>query len=177
MKLQIFSQIYKYNPVLPSSTLTALILRYIIFFFLEYACAWEKFTKILGFPSIPPSLVLWNCHGYVSYTVQCFVYELTLLMMSAYIQVSFSTENLTYDTIEKIFIVLIWLLVQIPGNIMLLGIIQFDQHGGDPLKRRIHDQVWKLKNILSIINIKNAANFSALYNWKYHNLICKSYLF
>ena len=62
-------------------------------------------------------------------------------MMSAYIQVSFSTENLTYDTIEKIFIVLIWLLVQIPGNIMLLGIIHFDQYGGDPLKRRIHDQV------------------------------------
>ena len=96
---------------------------------------------ILGFPSIPPSLVLCNCHGYVLHTVQCFVYELTLLMMSPYIQVSFSTENLTYDTIEKIFIVLIWLLVQIPGNIMLLGIIQFDQHGGDPLKRRIHDQV------------------------------------
>ena len=78
---------------------------------------------------------------HIHYTVQCFVYELTLLMMSAYIQVSFSTENLTYDTFEKIFIVLIWLLVQIPGNIMLLGIIQFDQHGGDPLKRRIHDQV------------------------------------
>ena len=73
---------------------------------------------------------------------QCFVYELTFLMMSAYIQVSFSAENLTYNTMEKIFIVLIWLLVQIPGNIMLLGIIQFDRHGGDPLKRRIHDQVW-----------------------------------
>ena len=63
-------------------------------------------------------------------------------MMSAYIPVSFLTENLTYDTIEMIFIVLIWLLVQIPGNIMLFGIIQFDRHGGDPLKRRIHDQVW-----------------------------------
>ena len=48
---------------------------------------------------------------------------------------SFSAENLTYDTIENIFIVLIWLLVQIPGNIMLFGIIQFDRHGGDPLKR------------------------------------------
>ena len=130
------------TPVLPSSTLTPLISRYIIFFSLEYACVLEKLTKILGFPSIPTSLVLWNCHGYVSYTVQCFVNELTLLMMSAYIQVSFLTENLTYDTIEKIFIVLIWLLVQIPGNIMLFGIIQFDRHGGDPLKRRIHDQVW-----------------------------------
>ena len=54
---------------------------------------------------------------------------------------SFSAENLTYNTFEKIFIGLIWLLVQIPGNIMLLGIIQFDRHGGDPMKRRIHDQV------------------------------------
>ena len=34
---------------------------------LKYACVLEEFTKILGFPSMSPSLVLWNCHGYVLY--------------------------------------------------------------------------------------------------------------
>ena len=54
----------------------------------------------------------------------------------------FVAEDLTFNTYEKILIVLIWLIIQIPGNIMLLGLIQFDRHGNDPLKRRIHDQVW-----------------------------------
>ena len=53
----------------------------------------------------------------------------------------FVAEDLTFNTYEKIFIVLIWLIIQIPGNIMLLGLIQFDRYGNDPLKRRIHDQV------------------------------------
>ena len=53
----------------------------------------------------------------------------------------FVAEDLTFNTYEKIFIVLIWFIIEIPGNIMLLGLIQFDRHGNDPLKRRIHDQV------------------------------------
>ena len=53
----------------------------------------------------------------------------------------FVAEDLTFNTYEKIFLVLIWLIIQIPGNIMLLGLIQFDRNGNDPLKRRIHDQV------------------------------------
>ena len=57
----------------------------------------------------------------------------------------FSVEDLTFNTYEKIFIVLIWLIIQIPGNIMLLGLIQFDRHGNDPCKRRIHDQVCKIR--------------------------------
>ena len=63
--------------------------------------------------------------------------------MNNFSEYTFSLENLTYipNIYEKIFIVLVWLLIEIPGNIMLLGIIQFDRLGGDPLKRRIHDQV------------------------------------
>ena len=53
----------------------------------------------------------------------------------------FSVEDLTFNAFEKILIVLIWLIIQIPGNIMLLGLIQFDRYGNDPLKRRLHDQV------------------------------------
>ena len=53
----------------------------------------------------------------------------------------FSTEDLSFNAVEKVVIVVLWLVIQIPGNIMLMGIIQFDRLGGDPLKRRIQDQV------------------------------------
>ena len=53
----------------------------------------------------------------------------------------FSTEDLSFNAFEKLGIVVMWLVIQIPGNIMLFGIIQFDRIGGDPLKRRIQDQV------------------------------------
>ena len=53
----------------------------------------------------------------------------------------FSTEDLTFNAVEKVAIVILWFVIQIPGNVMLVGIIQFDRLGGDPLKRRIQDQV------------------------------------
>ena len=56
----------------------------------------------------------------------------------------FSTEDLTFNAVEKVAIVILWLVIQIPGNVMLVGIIQFDRLGGDPLKRRIQDQVFKI---------------------------------
>ena len=42
---------------------------------------------------------------------------------------------------EKIVIGFIWILVETLGNSMLFGLVQFDRLGGDPLKRRIVDQV------------------------------------
>ena len=54
----------------------------------------------------------------------------------------FSIEDLSFNIFEKIAIVVMWVVIQLPGNIMLLGIIQFDRLGGDPLKRRIQDQVF-----------------------------------
>ena len=61
-----------------------------------------------------------------------------------------STENVEFHTefnvilhwIEITMILLIWILVQIPGNFMLYLLIQFDRLGGDPMKRRLVDQVW-----------------------------------
>ena len=64
----------------------------------------------------------------------------------------FSTEDLAFNTVEKIVIAVLWLVIQIPGNIMLMGIIQFDRLGGDPLKRRIQDQV-RFKAIYHILSI------------------------
>ena len=56
-------------------------------------------------------------------------------------QYEFLTEDLSFNAFEKLGILVMWLVIQIPGNIMLFGIIQFDRIGGDPLKRRIQDQV------------------------------------
>ena len=53
----------------------------------------------------------------------------------------FSIDDLSFNTFEKIVIVLLWLVIQILGNTMLLGLIHFDWFGGDPLKRRLQDQV------------------------------------
>ena len=64
----------------------------------------------------------------------------------------FSTEDLSFNAFEKLGIVVMWLVIQIPGNIMLFGIIQFDRIGGDPLKRRIQDQV-RFKAIYNILSI------------------------
>ena len=58
----------------------------------------------------------------------------------------FSTEDFAFNAVEKVVITVLWLVIQIPGNVMLLGIVLFDQLGGDPLKRRIQDQV-KIKAI------------------------------
>ena len=68
-------------------------------------------------------------------------------------QYEFSTEALSFNAFEKLGIVVMWLVIQIPGNIMLFGIIQFDRIGGDPLKRRIQDQV-RLK-YLDLVNCYN----------------------
>ena len=65
-------------------------------------------------------------------------------------QYEFSTEDLSFNAFEKLGILVMWLVIQIPGNIMLFGIIQFDRIGGDPLKRRIQDQV-RLK-YLDLVN-------------------------
>ena len=42
---------------------------------------------------------------------------------------------------ETAIIVIIWFLIQSFGNGLLIGLIQFDRFGEDPLKRRINDQV------------------------------------
>ena len=73
----------------------------------------------------------------------------------------FSTEDLALNAFEKAAIAVLWLLIQIPGNIMLVGLIQFDRLGGDPLKRRIQDQV-RSKAIHIIYHIL-AINIRKLY--------------
>lgn len=41
----------------------------------------------------------------------------------------------------QVLIVILWILIEIPGNLMLIGLVKFEKFAGDPLKRRITDQV------------------------------------
>ena len=49
--------------------------------------------------------------------------------------------NIDLNVLQKVVLVIIWIVIQVPGNLMLFGLIHFDKFGGDPLKRRMIDQV------------------------------------
>ena len=42
---------------------------------------------------------------------------------------------------DRVIAGVLWILCEFPGNALLFGMVQFDRFGGDPLKRRITDQV------------------------------------
>ena len=50
-------------------------------------------------------------------------------------------EQDEFTLTDKVVAIVIWFLIQFPGNLGWLGLIQFERFGGDPLKRRITDQV------------------------------------
>ena len=45
------------------------------------------------------------------------------------------------EIFEKVIVSIVWGFLEIPVNAGLFGLVQFDRLGGDPLKRRITDQV------------------------------------
>ena len=54
-----------------------------------------------------------------------------------------------FSTNEKLIFAVEWVVYQTMGNGLLFGLIQFDRLGGDPLKRRITDQVsWILASTI-----------------------------
>ena len=62
-------------------------------------------------------------------------------------KLEFVSEDLSLKIYQKIIGVIVWFSIMILGNSMLYGLIQFEKYGGDPLKRRIIDQVSKIKYI------------------------------
>ena len=56
-------------------------------------------------------------------------------------EIEFQPSGLTFS--EKVFSVSLWIFIEVFGNGLIIGLIQFDRLGGDPLKRRITDQVLK----------------------------------
>ena len=53
------------------------------------------------------------------------------------------SENYDYTIAERSFSISIWIMISVVGNAMLFGIVQNSRLQGDPLKRRITDQVSK----------------------------------
>ena len=78
--------------------------------------------------------------------------------------------DITFENHEKIIFGIEWALIQLVGNTLLWGMIQFDRFGSDPMKRRIIDQV-KLFLTSKIANLYFLTLFdvhiSALHNWMY----------
>ena len=53
----------------------------------------------------------------------------------------FISEDLELSNFEKVVIGIFWILIVVIGSGLMIGIVQFDRFGGDPLKRRIVDKV------------------------------------
>ena len=91
-------------------------------------------------------------------------------------EVNFEVDETT--TLEKVLAFIAWILLQFPCNGMMLGLIQFERLGGDPLQRRLTDQVHKLKNnILLLIFLHTMYFLSDLVGIKYILLVdhCKCF--
>ena len=52
-----------------------------------------------------------------------------------------SIEVQDFTVLKKCCVSLIWLYMQFVSNPLFFGIVQFERKGGDPLKRRVTDQV------------------------------------
>ena len=59
-------------------------------------------------------------------------------------ETSLIAEGISLTYFEKIVIGVLWSLIEVIGGLLLLGLIQYERFGGDPLKRRLIDQVKKL---------------------------------
>ena len=59
---------------------------------------------------------------------------------------SLIAEGISLTNLEKIVIGVLWFLIEVIGGLLLLGLIQYERFGGDPLKRRIIDQVGYLSD-------------------------------
>ena len=75
---------------------------------------------------------------------------------------SLIVEEIEID--DRVIAGILWILYMIPGNALMLGMVQFDRLGGDPLKRRIIDQV-KLGNerIVLFLQASNHLGFFCSY--------------
>ena len=66
-------------------------------------------------------------------------------------KLAFIDEN---EIIDKVVAGIVWGFLEIPVNAGLFGLVQFDRLSGDPLKRRIIDQVGKTFGIFDIFSTK-----------------------
>ena len=66
----------------------------------------------------------------------------TIIANENHHNISFEAGELELNTIQWVIILIFWILLQTLGNGLLVGMIVYERVGnGDPLKRRIIDQV------------------------------------
>ena len=63
----------------------------------------------------------------------------------------FSFHESTLNTYENTILGIMLFMISVPGTVFLIALIQFDRIEGDPLKRRIIDQVSRL--FINLINV------------------------
>ena len=88
--------------------------------------------------------------------------------------ISFEAGELELNTIQWVIILIFWILLQTLGNGLLVGMIVYERVGnGDPLKRRIIDQVcFDFESfIYDEKTIEDNLNFLALFR----GLLCSFY--
>ena len=86
------------------------------------------------------------------------------------LEVMYANEETELGVAEKVIIFLTWLIVETIGNGMLFGLIYFDICAGDPLKRRISDQVdwYFLIGMKAYKNVFQKSTFIAFINLLCH---------
>ena len=61
--------------------------------------------------------------------------------MSNFTSLEASIEAQDFTIAKKSIAMILWLYMQFVSNPLIIGISQFERNGGDPLKRRVTDQV------------------------------------
>ena len=88
-------------------------------------------------------------------------------------QTVFTSEDVVLNISEKAIIVTLWLLIELVGSGMLIGLIQFERLNGDPLKRRIVDQVrFTNKNVLYRKQSRSCFLLTFSFSFSQLNMVC-----
>ena len=60
---------------------------------------------------------------------------------------------------DRVIAGVLWILYEFPGNALMFGMVQFDRLGGDPLKRRITDQVSTCKHLFELFDFVSILHY------------------
>ena len=95
--------------------------------------------------------------------------------MSNFTNLEASIEVQDFTIAKKSIAILLWLYMQFVSNPLLIGICQFEKNGGDPLKRRITDQVSSFSDCILILDMLYLRCFPAVFKL-FDNLDHQSHL-
>ena len=76
--------------------------------------------------------------------------------------ISLTTEDSEANIGKYFTIIVLWTLIELIGNPLLVGLIQFERNQGDPLKRRLNDQL--LTSVYCVVIFFNLTSGN-LFTW------------